>query len=337
MEIQQQIRDNIKTVTLHELYGKEELNDLLTEADNNHVTNGFDLKLVKNEFLEGRLMKYNDDSISVSYQEWNLLKPFKLRVKHNSQLIKVQFEIEGYSHFESLEQDFIIIPSNHYQFIKIEHTDGFLTYNCPRKVLDIYIEPNELFKLLRTQGFSDLQLKEHFLLQNYTFCKKAIIINPKQMQLIHELLNHQYQAEFAKQFIRIKAMELMITVFSGATNSINHPKWNQKDIDQILEVKNFLDENFHQELTFKILTKKFAINEFKLKNAFKDLFGDTVFGYIRRNKLRKAHELLTNSNLEIKEIAFLTGFKYAHHFSKVYTEYYHIKPSEYRNQIKPKF
>ena len=322
----------MKTVTLQELYGKKHLVDLLASTDDQVVSNGFDVKHIKNELIDAKLMKYHDENITVSFQEWILQQPFRLRVKHNSKMIKVQFEIAGNSEFESLNNKSILIPSNHYQFINIPRTNGHITYNASRKVLDIHIQEDFLFKFLKTQGYSEKQLREYFLLKNYTFYRKASIICENQKKLIEELLYHRYKSDFAKQFIRIKALELMMTVFSGACNQITSIKWNQNDIDIMQSLKNYLDKSFHEELHLKTLTRMFGINEFKLKNAFKDLFDDTVFSYIRKQKLKRAKYLLLNSDLEIKEIAFLSGFKYSHHFSKVYYNYYKIKPSEFRNQ-----
>src|SRR5690606_10812834 len=122
---------------------------------------------------------------------------------------------------------------------------------------------------LKTQGYSEKQLREHFLLKNYTFYRKASIICENQKRLIEELLYHRYKSDFAKQFIRIKALELVMTVFSGASNQITSIKWNQNDIDIMQSLKNYLDKSFHEELHLKTLTRMFGINEFKLKNAFK--------------------------------------------------------------------
>lgn len=322
----------MKTVTLKELYGKDHLHELLEYSENQSFTNGFEFRSMKNELIDGKLMKYRDEMLTVSFQEWTLQQPFLLRVNHPLPMIKVQFEIEGNSNFESVSKKAILIPGNHYQFINIPKTNGFIAYTSSRKVLDIYIEEEYLFELLKTQGYSEKQLREHFLLKNYTFYRDATVINEHQKKLIEEMLNHPYQSEFARQFIRTKALELIITVFAGASNQLNSVKWSQKDIEIILNIKNYLDEHFHEELHLKTLTRKFGINEYKLKNAFKDLFDDTVFSYIRKQKLKRAKYLLLNSDLEIKEIAFLTGFKYSHHFSKVYYEYYQIKPQEFRIQ-----
>lgn len=327
--------DKLPSITFKEFYAREQLNDQLTNAENLQIDNGFSSRFLSNVYMEGRLLEFNDESISIKYQEWNLFKPFKLSIQHDSHLIKVQFEIEGNCHFESKNHYCIIIPSNHYQFINIPNPQGHIAYNSSRKVLDIYMDQEFLFQLLGTQGYSEQQLKAHFLLKNYTFCRKATLITAQQQQLIQDLLHHQYQSDFAKQFIRIKAIELMITVFAGANNQINQVKWNQSDIDNMMSLKEFLDQNYHQDLRIKTLCRQFGINEFKLKNCFKELFGDTVFVYIRRQKMKKAQELLRNPELEIKEIAYLTGFKYAHHFSKVYFDHYQIRPSEYRNKHMP--
>jgi len=323
----------MQTITLKELYDKEELPDLFYFTDLQYVSNGFSATVINNEFVSCKLLSYHDEAIDVFYQDWNLLQPFRLRIRHNIPLIKVQFEIEGNSCFESLNNEVINIPSKHYQFIQIPKADGYLTYTSSRKVLDIHIKQQYLFQLLNTQGYSEQHLKEHFLLKNYTFYRKASIISEQQKRLIQDLIQHSYQSDFAREFIRIKAIELILTVFSGASNQLSKVKWSENDVDIMMNLRNFLDQNFHKELHLKTLTRQFGINEFKLKNAFKDLFGETVFSYIRKQRLKKAKDLLIKSDLEIKEIAFLTGFKYSHHFSKVYFNHYKHLPSEHRSQI----
>ncbi|QBR13749.1 hypothetical protein [Sphingobacterium sp. CZ-2] len=156
-------------------------------------------------------------------------------------------EIEGNSNFESVNKMAIVIPGNHYQFINIPKTNGFIEYTSSRKVLDIHIEEDFLFELLKTQGYSEKQLKEHFLLKNYTFYRDAALINEYQKSLIEELLNHSYQSEFAKQFIRTKALELIITVFAGASNQLTVKKWSQHDVETILSISRYLNEHFHED------------------------------------------------------------------------------------------
>ncbi|VTP91257.1 hypothetical protein [Sphingobacterium daejeonense] len=129
----------MKTVTLKELYGKDHLHELLDSSDHQQLTHGFELKLINNELFEGKLMKYHDDMVTVSFQEWKLHQPFLLRVNHQFPMIKVQFEIEGNSNFESVNNKSIVIPGNHYQFINIPKTNGYIAYNSSRKVLEFIL------------------------------------------------------------------------------------------------------------------------------------------------------------------------------------------------------
>ncbi len=79
--------------------------------------------------------------------------------------------------------------------------------------------------------------------------------------------------------------------------------------------------------------RQFGINEFKLKSIFKQVYGITVMRYLRKCRMDRAQDMLVNTDLEIKEIAFLIGFKYAHHFSKVYQAHFHVLPKDVRRHI----
>ena len=324
------MQDKLKTISLAELYGKGSLHELLEEQAHEGVPNGYQRIKLENAFLQATLMKFICADLIVSYQDWTLKEPFQLVVNHDQELIKVQFELEGHSRFESTEQGLIEIPDSHFQFIHIPRTQGTLTYTTSRKVLDIYVQEAYLFDLLRTQGYSEKQVRNFFYLQNYTFCKQPHIIRIDQAKLIQEMLNHPYQADFAKVYIRTKATELILSVFHGAHDRLPKSKWSEQDIKIIQDVLHFLNTEYHTELHLKELTRKFGINEFKLKVAFKDLVGETVFTYIRKKRLAKAQELLRDTDMDIKEIAFLTGFKYPHHFSKVYYNYFNELPSAHR-------
>lgn len=45
------------------------------------------------------------------------------------------------------------------------------------------------------------------------------------------------------------------------------------------------------------------INEQKLKNGFKELFGTTVFGFVREQRLERAKQLLEKEQITVSEQA----------------------------------
>ena len=72
------------------------------------------------------------------------------------------------------------------------------------------------------------------------------------------------------------------------------------------------------------------ISEEHFCRIFKDYTGFRPFEYINRLKIQKAKELLKNSELNIKDISFQTGFENHSYFSKLFKRYTGCTPSEYR-------
>lgn len=325
------MQDNLKRVELDDLFGKTIQTDMYLQDDPKNNLHGWRKMQVENSCFNGQVWSSQYPDLHILYFEWNLENPFQLLVHNGKPLIKVQFELEGHSHFHNYHGEPIEIPAKHFQFIFMENTKGELTYTQSRKVLELYFKEEFLLALLHSQGYDKDQLINHFKLSNCTLFRKANLIQPQQEQIIQQLLTHTYRSDFAIDFIKSKAIELLLSVFCGACNRLKFVEWPEQDLRILEEIKSFLNINFAQDLHLAQISRQFGINEFKLKKAFKELYSETVFAYIRRKRMEYAQGLLLKTNLEIKEIAFLAGFKYPHHFSKLYLEHFGIRPKQVRN------
>lgn len=323
----------MKTISIQHFYEVNSFSNLLDSISNVDCVSGYHFRILNNEFVNGTMKTLNINDITICYQEWNIKSPFKLAIAHQQELIKLQFEIEGDSKFRSADQQKIDIPSGHYQFIYIPNAKGVLHYSTSRKVLDIHIPLDHILAFLSSQGLSEKEIRDHCSLRHFSFFHNARQITPQQHILIQELLNHQYQDEFAKEFIRIKTLELIFSAFKDNNVVSKESRWSLEDRNILAHIKNYLDCNFQQELRLKNIARQFGINENKLKNAFKELFHDTVINYVRKQRVQHAHHLLLHSDMDIKEIAYISGFKYAHHFSQVYLQHYQQLPSATRQSF----
>jgi len=105
----------------------------------------------------------------------------------------------------------------------------------------------------------------------------------------------------------------------------------QIDIEKIRaigeHIKNHLDEDLP---TLKDMALTFGTNEFKLKRGFKELYGMTVFQFLKEERLRKAHVIVEHSNKSFKEIAKMVGFKNSTHFSREFNIRYGYRPKVLR-------
>jgi len=73
-----------------------------------------------------------------------------------------------------------------------------------------------------------------------------------------------------------------------------------------------------------------------LHRKFRTLTGQTPNQFIRTVRLRKAVSLLTESNMTIAEISYLTGFNQSHYFIKCFRECYNETPNNFRKMHQKK-
>ncbi|MDO5968384.1 AraC family transcriptional regulator [Flavivirga aquimarina] len=105
------------------------------------------------------------------------------------------------------------------------------------------------------------------------------------------------------------------------------------DIRKIREVHDYIINNLDKPLSPLIeLAHTFGTNEYKLKYGFKQLYGQTIFRFLIDQRLRKASVLIQHTDTSIKEVAHVTGFISAPHFSKVFKEKYGFSPRDLRKQ-----
>lgn len=70
------------------------------------------------------------------------------------------------------------------------------------------------------------------------------------------------------------------------------------------------------------------------KREFKTHFNDSPSQYIRKKRMNKASELLTNTSFSISEISYQVGYEDVSHFSRLFSHHFHISPSEYRSKFR---
>lgn len=93
------------------------------------------------------------------------------------------------------------------------------------------------------------------------------------------------------------------------------------------------DENF----TIKVLAKEMGMSHSGIYKKVKSISGQSVNGFIRFIRLRKAAELLINSHSNVNEIAFQTGFTDLGYFRNHFNKLFGMNPSEYIKKYRKPF
>lgn len=107
------------------------------------------------------------------------------------------------------------------------------------------------------------------------------------------------------------------------------PKPSQEEI--IKNIHDYILANLEEPLPLlKKLAKQFGTNEFKLKKGFRHYFNTSVYQFYNDKRLDRAQQLIRQTPLPLKEVAYQSGFNSYFNFSKAFKKKYGYAPSVLR-------
>ena len=110
------------------------------------------------------------------------------------------------------------------------------------------------------------------------------------------------------------------------------PPW-ARELREIIQDQ--LDTNL--TLSLKEVSQSLNVHPSYLSREFSKYFDNLSFGdYIRKLRIDKAVQLLTDSTHSLTEIAYLTGFSDQSHFNRIFKKYTGKNPSDYRKKSRRK-
>ncbi|GAB3942710.1 AraC family transcriptional regulator [Spirosoma harenae] len=158
-------------------------------------------------------------------------------------------------------------------------------------------------------------------------------ITPQMAFLIDEIRNCRATGPMRNLLIQSRILELVALQIDqfrlpAITFSNSLPF---DEVEKLYQLKAYLDVNFLADHTLAHLSRFCALNEFKVKKGFKQLFDTTVFNYLRKLRMDYAGELLRHHNLSVDEVADRLSYEHSQHFSIAFKKYTGYTPSEYQH------
>lgn len=97
-------------------------------------------------------------------------------------------------------------------------------------------------------------------------------------------------------------------------------------------IKEYLDTHVESKTDLSLLSKTFFMSKTQIYRLFKDEYGVSPIKYLTMRRIELSERLLKNEDLKLSEIAESLSFFDAKQFSKAFSKYKGIPPSEYRKR-----
>jgi len=108
----------------------------------------------------------------------------------------------------------------------------------------------------------------------------------------------------------------------------------QHERDIIYAIRRQLQKNYVTPPTLEELARTHGIGVHKIQAGFRNLFGMSVFGFLKEFKLQKARMLFEEGDMNVSEVAWSIGYINLSHFSAAYRKRFGVLPKAYLKSIR---
>lgn len=254
----------------------------------------------------------------------------------DSSFIQLHFCLKGNSKF--------LFNNSNYTFNVLEQ-HSILLYNPQQKLpINLEIEPKTslVSLLISIEKFHSLFSKEahhiHFLSKENINRKyyNDDIIKPSVLIVLQQIINSQVNNSLKELFIKGKIYELLSLHFQkeDTTNADFCPFLvDEENVLKIRKAKSIIISRVAEPPGLQELSNEIGLSLKKLKEGFKQIYGDTVYGFLLDYKMEHARRLLESNKYNVNEVGSKIGYSTSSHFIAAFKKKFGTTPKKYVNSL----
>ncbi|MDD6735232.1 MAG: AraC family transcriptional regulator, partial [Clostridiales bacterium] len=206
-----------------------------------------------------------------------------------------------------------------------------------------FLNINMTFELLRSKNYSDIATT-HDMFMLKPFIDKAYVIPIVETQV--EKIEHSadYMLEELTQQRdwywscrgRSYFMEIIIALermYGLIGYGLTHQKSDNTPIIKAPKLRDavlYIEGHYAENITLLNISKESGINHTTLTALMKQELGCTAIGYLMKYRITVSKKQLAFTEVPIKDIANMVGFKTVQHFGRIFKEQTGETPAEFR-------
>ena len=127
--------------------------------------------------------------------------------------------------------------------------------------------------------------------------------------------------------------------FKGNTkeNKPERKRENVKNFDEQTTIKylrEYVENNYTFDISMQEVAEDMGYSDAYFSKLFKQYFNQNFTAYLTEYRIKKAKELLTDTNNSIKDISRMVGYEDSNYFAKIFKRIVGEIPSKFRENLK---
>jgi len=251
--------------------------------------------------------------------------------------IQMHFCLRGKSKF--------LFNNGSYSFDVLD-TRSILLYN-PQRTLPIHLEIQPkttlLSLLISIEKFHSLFSKESNyipFLSDENSNKKYYDdteIKPTVLIVLQQIINSNINSSIRELYVKGKIYELLSLHFQQEENIAGEYcpfLVDEQNVLKIRKAKEIIISRMAEPPSLQELANEIGLNLKKLKEGFKQIYGDTVFSFLLDYKMEHARKLLESNQYNVNEVGLQVGYSTASHFIAAFKKKFGTTPKKYVMSLK---
>lgn len=280
-------------------------------------------------------IKIEEDFILIRFQN-DENEIFRVERPINQGLIQFHFGIKGKAKFIFNEGNYAL---------ELKEEKSLLLYN-PQKELPLNLELASnswvISMIISIQKFHSLFSSEAdyipFLSEGNKDKKyyNEGDISPSMAIVLSQLFHYSLNPSIKNLYYKGKGYELLSLYFNRNEdpNAEQCPFLiDEENVLKIRKAKEFIIANMAEPPRLQELADEVGLNLKKLKMGFKQIYGDTVYGFLFDYKMDFARKLLDSGSYNVNEVGLKIGYSTGSHFIAAFKKKFATTPKKYLMSI----
>ena len=157
-------------------------------------------------------------------------------------------------------------------------------------------------------------------------------ISPSMAIVLSQLLHYNLNSFIKNLYYKGKGYELLSLYFNRSEdpNAEQCPFLiDEENVLKIKKAKEIMISNMAEPPGLEELSEQVGLSLKKLKMGFKQIYGDTVYGFLFEYKMDYARQLLDSGSYNVNEVGLKIGYSTGSHFIAAFKKKFGTTPKKY--------
>ena len=154
--------------------------------------------------------------------------------------------------------------------------------------------------------------------------------------VLSQILQAKVHDSMKELYFKGKVYELLSLYFNKSEDpSLEQCPFliDEENVQKIRRAKDIILERMTDPPSLENLSVEIGLSLKKLKEGFKQLYGDTVYSYLLDHKMEEARRMLDSQKFNVNEVGLKLGYSTASHFIAAFKKKYGTTPKKYIGSV----